>query len=195
MLNQLLQANHKYYEMCENDGDTFTVHYGRVGGIRSTVTHPMALWDKKFREKVAQGYVENLAVEPVTDSYTLKLIRRMMGSDAHRLDAVFSVRNAVTNLAFNEYIRRQTNRKTLALWHGNFQEPGYISIYEVHVGNQLDAIPQQPRYVTLSADALRHADVRFHPSFAQQTNSPQQDEFIVQNSAQCTVRYIVRIKA
>lgn len=50
--------NNKYYEMCENDDNTLTVHYGRVGGIRSTVTYPMAQWDKKFREKTANGYVE-----------------------------------------------------------------------------------------------------------------------------------------
>ena len=195
MLNQLLQANHKYYEMCENDGNTFTVHYGRVGGIRTTVTYPMAQWDRKFREKVAQGYVENLAVEAVAEPYVLKLIQRMMGPDSHRFDAVFSVRNVAADLAFNDYVSRQANRKTLALWRGSFQKPGYLSIYEVHVGNQLDAVPQEPRYLTLRADALQHVDSRYVPAFVRLDGNAQKDDFIVQNPAQCTIRYIVRIKA
>ena len=195
MRNQLLQANHKYYEMCENDADTFTVHYGRMGGIRTTVTFPMAQWDKKFREKVAQGYVANPAVESVTDPYTLKLIRRLMGLDAHRLDAVFSICNTAANLAFDTHVRQQTNRKTLALWHGSFRAEGYLAIYEVYVGNQLDAVRQEPRYLTLRADALQHIDSRYLPAVVRQNATSHQDDFIIQDPAQCTIRYIVRIKA
>ncbi|CAN5253564.1 hypothetical protein BH09BAC4_BH09BAC4_14390 [soil metagenome] len=44
--------------MRENDTDTFTVQYGRVGGTYSTATYPVASWDKKFREKVSKGYLD-----------------------------------------------------------------------------------------------------------------------------------------
>src|ERR687885_789518 len=52
------ENNNKFYEMRENDNGTFTVQYGRVGGTHSTATYPLAQWDKKFREKVAKGYVD-----------------------------------------------------------------------------------------------------------------------------------------
>jgi predicted DNA-binding WGR domain protein len=132
-------ANNKYYKMCENDDNTFTVHYGRVGGIRSTVRYPMAHWTKKLREKMAQGYGENLTIEPVLDAHVLTLIRRMMGPDAHRFEAAFSVRHPSADTAFNTYLRQQSNRKTLALWHGHAKAGGYAAICEVHVGSQWDS--------------------------------------------------------
>ena len=186
--------NNKYYEMCENDDDTFTVHYGRVGGIRSKATHPMAHWDKKFREKVAKGYVENLTIEPVTDSHVLKLIRRMMGADVHRLEAVFSVRQGVSDAAFNAYMHRQTNRKTMAFWHGNFSKDEYVAIYEVHVGNQIDTLRPEPKHMRFDNNALKGSHAPHDSVFARQGVSLQKNEFIVYHPAQCTVRYLVRIK-
>ena len=390
--------NNKYYEMCENDDDTFTVHYGRVGGIRSTVSYPMAHWDKKFREKVAKGYVDqthlyakkslttdartianpvvrglmsrllelanlsifqnyvvtaqqvtrqqieiaqqllddlaalltvgmdtsaynaklldlfkviprrmthvgnhladeipqsddelqslrnqlaneqstldvmrgqvelapepdspeqaqptllesmNLTIDPVTDSHVLTQIQRMMGSDADKFDVAFSVRHAATEAAFDAYVRQQPNRKTLALWHGSRSEnwlsilktglvlrpanavitgkmfgygiyfadqfskslnytslhgsvwangrqrEGYLAIYEVHVGNQLEVSRHEPRHMQLDADRLKRIDIQHDSVFARQGVSLQKNEFIVYHPAQCTVRYLVRIK-
>lgn len=63
--------NNKYYEMHETASGTFTVSYGRVGGSVSTATYPMDQWDKKFREKVAKGYVDQThlyADKPATTS-------------------------------------------------------------------------------------------------------------------------------
>jgi poly [ADP-ribose] polymerase len=271
------ENNNKFYEMRENDNGTFTVQYGRVGGTHSTATYPLAQWDKKFREKVAKGYVDqthlfaqsttatdvstidnpdvrglmtrllelanrsifqnyvvtaqqvtrkqvetaqrlldelaslvavgldtdtynrklldlfktiprkmgkvnehlvvqtpqstddlqplhdrlaseqdtldvmrgqveltqsddtpdqappslleslNLTVEPVTDERVLTLIKRMMGPDADKFDAAFSVRQAYTQVAFDTYVSQQTNRKTQLLWHGSRSE-NWLSI-------------------------------------------------------------------
>ncbi|WP_375447495.1 ADP-ribose polymerase [uncultured Fibrella sp.] len=63
--------NNKYYEMHETATGTFTVSYGRVGGSVSTATYPINQWDKKFREKVAKGYVDQThlyADKPATTS-------------------------------------------------------------------------------------------------------------------------------
>ncbi|WP_245859790.1 ADP-ribose polymerase [Spirosoma aerolatum] len=391
--------NNKYYEMCENDDGTFTVHYGRVGGIRTTVSYPMAHWDKKFREKVAKGYVDqthlyaqkslatdastipnlavrtlmsrlldlanqsiyqnyvvtaqqvtrrqveaaqqllddlagllkpgmdtevynaklldlfkviprrmthvgnhlvsetpqstselqplhdqlaeeqstldvmraqvelapeptspeevqpnllesmNLTVEPVSDETILMHIRRMMGSDAAKFDAAFSVRHAVTDAAFDTYVGQQPNRKTVALWHGSRSEnwlsilktglvlrpanavitgkmfgygiyfadqfskslnytslhgsvwangrqrEAYLAIYEVHVGNQLEITKHESQHMSLDANALKRIDPSYNSVFAKQGISLQKNEFIVYNQAQCTVRYLVRIKS
>lgn len=50
--------NNKFYEMRERDDQTFSVQYGRVGGASSVATYPMRQWDRKFREKIAKGYVD-----------------------------------------------------------------------------------------------------------------------------------------
>ncbi|MFD2570092.1 WGR domain-containing protein [Spirosoma soli] len=271
------ENNNKFYEMRENDNGTFTVRYGRVGGAHSTATYPLAQWDKKFREKMAKGYVDqthlfartttatdastiddpavrvlmnrllelanrsiyqnyvvtaeevtrkqvetaqrlldelaalvavgvdidaynrklldlfktiprkmgkvhehlvkqplqsvddlqvlhdrlaseqdtldvmrgqveltqtndtpaqappslleslNLTMEPVTDERVLTLITRMMGPDADKFDAAFSVRQANTQAAFDGYVGRQKNRKTQLLWHGSRSE-NWLSI-------------------------------------------------------------------
>ncbi|GAB3969083.1 hypothetical protein GCM10028806_14500 [Spirosoma terrae] len=271
------ENNNKYYEMYEQENGTFTVHYGRVGGTKSVATYPLNQWDKKFREKVAKGYVDqthlyadkssttdassiadpavrslmsrlmdyatqsifqnyvvtaqqvtrkqvdtaqqlldelaatlsqtldlttyntklldlfkviprkmgkvnqhlvthipqnaeelqklhdqlaseqdtldvmrsqvelnqsktdadlpppnllesmNLSVEPVTDKRVLTLIKQMMGSDADKFDAAFSVRHHRTQPAFDTYVDQAKNKKTQLLWHGSRSE-NWLSI-------------------------------------------------------------------
>lgn len=191
----------------------------------------------------------NLTVEPVTDSHILTLIKKMMGANASKFDAAFSIRHAATDAAFEDYVRQQKNRKTLPLWHGSRSEnwlsilktglmlrpanaiitgkmfgygiyfadqfskslnytslngsvwangrqnEAYLAIYEVHVGEQLTLTQHEPQHMTLDADALKRLDTRYDSVFAQQGVSLQKNEFIVYNPAQCTVRYIVKIKA
>lgn len=48
--------NNKYYEMQENNDDTFTVTYGRIGALGAVRSYPIAQWDKKYKEKVRKGY-------------------------------------------------------------------------------------------------------------------------------------------
>lgn len=59
----------------------------------------------------------NVSVAPVTDNHVLTLIQRMMGTGKNTFGAVFSVRQATTEAAFNAHVRRRPNRRTLALWH------------------------------------------------------------------------------
>lgn len=58
----------------------------------------------------------DVAVDPVSDNHVLTLIQRMMGAGT-TIEAVFSVRHTHAESAFNTYLRKQANRKTLALWH------------------------------------------------------------------------------
>ncbi len=50
--------NNKYYEMKENGDGTFTALYGRVGNQGTSLTYPIREWDKKHREKVRKGYID-----------------------------------------------------------------------------------------------------------------------------------------
>lgn len=63
------------------------------------------------------------------------------------------------------------------------QHEGYLAIYEVHLGEQ----PER-HHIADSADRAMWR----HPQF---NTSLSDSEFIVHNPAQCTVRYIVKIKA
>ncbi|RAK02726.1 poly [ADP-ribose] polymerase [Larkinella arboricola] len=392
------ENNNKYYEMHEQPDGTFTVHYGRVGGSKSVATYPMAQWDRKIREKVTKGYVDqthmyvegpavtdastianpevrglmsrlmelanqsifqnyvvtaqqvthkqvetaqqllndlttlvglnadvtaynqtllelfkviprkmgkvgqhllaqtpqtaddlqklhdqlaseqdtldvmrgqvelrqsqespdqtpasllemmNLTVEPVTDKRVLTLIKRMMGSDADKFDAAFSVSQAHTQAAFEAHVGSSSTPKTQLLWHGSRSEnwlsilktglvlrptnavitgkmfgygiyfadqfskslnytslhgsvwangkqrEGYLGIYEVHVGKQMKVTRHEPQHMNLDQEALKRINPRYDSVFAQRGESLLKNEFIVYNQAQCTVRYMVRIK-
>lgn len=55
-------GNHnKYYKMIPK-GDSFDVEFGRVGAGSQTSSYPISLWDKKFKEKIAKGYVDMSAM-------------------------------------------------------------------------------------------------------------------------------------
>ncbi|GAB4021939.1 WGR domain-containing protein [Spirosoma koreense] len=392
------ENNNKYYEMHENDNDTFTVRYGRVGGTYSTATYPVAQWDRKFREKVAKGYVDqthlyadrsvdtdatsisnpevrsfmgrllelarqsiyqnyvvtarqvtrrqietaqqlldelatlltvgldidaynarlldlfktiprkmgkvsehlvteplqttvdlqtlhdqlaheqdtldvmrgqveltqsdenpdqtpvslleamNLTVEPVTDKRVLTLIKRMMGTDADKFDSAFSIQHAYTQAQFDTYVSQRPSQKTQLLWHGSRSEnwmsilktglvlrpanavitgkmfgygiyfadqfskslnytslqgsvwaggrqmEGYLAIYEVHVGKQLKVSRHESWHMQLDGGKLAAIDPQYDSVFAQRGISLVKNEFIVYNPAQCTIRYMVKIK-
>lgn len=49
--------NNKYYNAFpDNNGDTFTVKYGRINSTETTVQYNMDMWDKKLNEKLKKGY-------------------------------------------------------------------------------------------------------------------------------------------
>ncbi|ARK10182.1 ADP-ribose polymerase [Fibrella sp. ES10-3-2-2] len=80
--------NNKYYEVHETASGTFTVSYGRVGGSVSTATYPIDQWDKKFREKVSKGYVDQTylyadqsattSTDTITDAQVRSLVAKLM---------------------------------------------------------------------------------------------------------------------
>ena len=49
--------NNKYYEMIPN-GNSFTVKYGRVGASAQVASYPESQFDKKYKEKIRKGYVD-----------------------------------------------------------------------------------------------------------------------------------------
>ena len=50
--------NNKYYRMLPKDDGTFDVEFGRVGASCQHANYPVSQWDKKYREKVRKGYVD-----------------------------------------------------------------------------------------------------------------------------------------
>ncbi|WP_041257497.1 ADP-ribose polymerase [Fibrella aestuarina] len=68
-----------------------------------------------------------LSIEPVTDDRILTFIKRMMGSDADKFDAAFSVSQARTEVAFALHMAEARHPKTQLLWHGSRSE-NWLSI-------------------------------------------------------------------
>jgi poly [ADP-ribose] polymerase len=65
------ENNNKFYDMTEDKGgSTFSVKYGRVEKTCVDESYPMAMWDKKLREKLKKGYkdVTSLYTEVTTSS-------------------------------------------------------------------------------------------------------------------------------
>ena len=53
------QNNNKIYRMTPNkDGATWTAEYGRVGQSMASVTYPNSQFEKKYKEKIKKGYVD-----------------------------------------------------------------------------------------------------------------------------------------
>lgn len=51
-------TNHnKVYRMIPH-GDIFEVEYGRVGATCQHASYSMSQWDKKYKEKIKKGYVD-----------------------------------------------------------------------------------------------------------------------------------------
>lgn len=51
--------NNKYYKQIPNaDGVTWTAEYGRIGAFPQKKVYQMRDWDKKYREKIKKGYVD-----------------------------------------------------------------------------------------------------------------------------------------
>ncbi len=52
------QNNNKYYSMSEQPDGSFKVVYGRVDVTAINESYPMSMWDKKYKEKLKKGYVD-----------------------------------------------------------------------------------------------------------------------------------------
>lgn len=61
------ENNNKYYSMTEQPDGTFKVVYGRVDVTAINESYSMGMWEKKYKEKLKKGYVDQthlFAVEP-----------------------------------------------------------------------------------------------------------------------------------
>lgn len=57
MVNGAINSN-KVYRMVENGDGTWTAFYGREGAALTKKVYGMSSWDKKYKEKLAKGYVD-----------------------------------------------------------------------------------------------------------------------------------------
>ena len=92
--------NNKFYRMIPN-GDMFTVEYGRVGCEHpQTATYPMSQWDKKYREKINKGYVDNTSL--------MEAVNVTVDTPDTLSDSVSAIINSLFNMASDTVKRNYT---------------------------------------------------------------------------------------
>lgn len=64
--------SNKFYNMTENNDNTFTAEWGRVGATGQSQNKPMSQWDKVYREKTGKGYKDNTDLFVVEGSVVKK---------------------------------------------------------------------------------------------------------------------------
>lgn len=68
LVNVDAQGNHnKFYEMKQTAANFFQVLYGRVGAKPMVRSYPISSWDRKYKEKLNKGYVDQSNLRNVTD--------------------------------------------------------------------------------------------------------------------------------
>jgi len=48
--------NNKFYNMHDNNDETFTVEWGRIGATKDSTIYPIKKWDSIYRDKTRKGY-------------------------------------------------------------------------------------------------------------------------------------------
>lgn len=87
--------NNKYYRMIP-DGNFFNVEFGRIGATCQKARYPMSDWDKKYKEKVKKGYVDQSdlmqdliqEVKPKTNKEYKEIEARAIKEIVERLQAM-----------------------------------------------------------------------------------------------------------
>jgi len=79
-------------------------------------------------------------------------------------------------------------------WTGGSQNKGFLALYDVHVGKQLKIKKHQPWCGQLNADNLKKKGAQYNSIFAKGGADLINNEYIVYNQDQCTVRYLVEIE-
>lgn len=78
LVNVDTNGNHnKYYEMKQTDANFFQVLYGRVSAKPMVRSYPITSWDRKYREKINKGYVDQTRLRDVKDGTKISLASSM----------------------------------------------------------------------------------------------------------------------
>lgn len=110
--------NNKYYRMIpQPDGTTWVAEYGRIGQSCQKATYPASDFDKKYREKIRKGYVDQTDLHasmkkvvtkapaeedaaPITDREVAELVEMMLAWARKEIAANYTISyNDVTKAA------------------------------------------------------------------------------------------------
>lgn len=88
--------NNKYYKMIPNGSSGWIAEYGRVNSTTTRVSYSYSDWDKKYREKLRKGYVDQSSlVEDLVKVNTCTSTNNKYSED----DAINDIVNRLQNMA------------------------------------------------------------------------------------------------
>jgi poly [ADP-ribose] polymerase 2/3/4 len=98
-------------------------------------------------------------------------------------------------LYFADKCRKSLNYSSLSgsYWSGGNSKKAYLAIYEVHTGNQLKIKHHEPYCGLLTESRLKDKGKQYDSVFAEGGADLINNEFIVYNENQCTVKYLVEV--
>lgn len=107
--------NNKFYKMTPHpENSTFSVEYGRIGQTPSRFEYPMSDWDKKLKEKIKKGYVDETHLikqvssrssehKEISDTVIARLVDRLMKLAKVAIEKNYTVSsNSVTQAMIDE---------------------------------------------------------------------------------------------
>jgi poly [ADP-ribose] polymerase 2/3/4 len=98
-------------------------------------------------------------------------------------------------LYFADKCRKSLNYSSLqgSYWSGGNAKKAYLAIYEVHTGNQLKIKNHEPWCGLLTEQRMHDRGKQYNSVFAEGGADLMNNEYIVYNEAQCTVKYLVEV--
>ncbi|MGK0366724.1 MAG: poly [ADP-ribose] polymerase [Saprospiraceae bacterium] len=99
-------------------------------------------------------------------------------------------------LYFADKFAKSLNYTSLrgSYWTRGSHNKGFLALYEVHVGNQLEIQKHHPWCGSLSEGNLKKRGRKYNSVFAKGGADLINNEYIIYNQNQCTVRYIIEIR-
>ncbi|MFK7933868.1 MAG: WGR domain-containing protein [Saprospiraceae bacterium] len=99
-------------------------------------------------------------------------------------------------LYFADRFQKSLNYTSLcgSYWTDGSANTAFLALYDVHVGKQLEVNRHDSWCGQLTADRLKQRGSQYDSVYAKKGISLLNNEFIVYNTAQCTVRYLVEVK-
>lgn len=111
-------------------------------------------------------------------------------------NAVISGKMFGYGLYFADRFQKSLNYTSLlgSYWAGGSSNTAFLALYDVHVGEQLQVSRHESWCGQLTEMRLKKRNKKYDSVYAKKGISLLNNEYIVYNEAQCTVRYLVEVK-
>lgn len=108
--------NNKYYKQIPH-GDSWTAEYGRVGSSPQCREYSMSQWDKKYREKINKGYVDQseLVEDLITVEKTKGEVSRYKDIDNKIISEIVERLQQMARKAVSDNYNISSNKVTQAM--------------------------------------------------------------------------------
>ncbi|WP_020532293.1 hypothetical protein [Flexithrix dorotheae] len=99
-------------------------------------------------------------------------------------------------LYFADRFKKSLNYTSLrgSYWTAGNSERSFLALYEVHTGNQFKVKKHQPEHYNFNEKKLKEKGQNYDSLFAKGGADLINNEYIVYNESQCTIKYLVEVR-